>query len=95
MSDDWKLDAGEKATRIWEWWREIVVDDKEFPCFSLALRLVGTMQQVSSCAVERVFSQLKLIREVCGDNLYRDMLEVRMFARCNGDLGNLWLRVHR
>jgi hypothetical protein len=43
--DDWKLDAGEKATRIWEWWREIlVVDDKEFPCFSLALRLVGTMQ---------------------------------------------------
>eukprot|EP00979_Chaetoceros_neogracilis_P003467 scaffold598_cov207-Chaetoceros_neogracile.AAC.5 len=85
VSDDWKLDAGEKATRIWEWWREIVVDDKDFPCFSLALRLVGTMQ-VSSCAVERVFSQLKLIREVCGDNLYRDMLELRMFARCNGDL---------
>ena len=60
VSDDWKKDAGEKAKRIWEWWKDIVVDNKEFPCFSTALRLLWV--QVSSCAVERgVFSQLKLI----------------------------------
>jgi hypothetical protein len=60
VSDDWKKDAGEKAKRIWEWWKDIVVDNKEFSCFSTALRLLWV--QVSSCAVERgVFSQLKLI----------------------------------
>eukprot|EP00979_Chaetoceros_neogracilis_P011052 scaffold2673_cov278-Chaetoceros_neogracile.AAC.9 len=40
VSDDWKKDAGEKAIRIWEWWKDIVVGDKEFPCFSTALRLL-------------------------------------------------------
>ena len=56
-------------------------------------RLIGTMQ-VSSCAVERVFPQLKLIRDQCGDNLYEDILEVRMFARCNGSdvIDDLWGR---
>ena len=44
------------------------------------------LTQVSSCAIERVFSQLKLIRDVCGDNMLEDMLEIRMFERNNGDI---------
>jgi hypothetical protein len=26
--------------------------------------------------------------------MYSDMLEVIIYARCNGDLGNVWCRVH-
>ena len=48
------------------------------------------MTQLSSCAVERAFSQLKLIRDACGDNMMEDQLEVRMFERCNGDLDEVY-----
>jgi hypothetical protein len=82
---DWKKDEGEYAHRIWEWWIPRV---KEFPCHALALRLV-VLAQMSSCSVERVFSRLKVIRERCGDNLYEDMLEIRLFLQCNGDLNDL------
>ena len=47
------------------------------------------LTQISSCAVERVFSQLKLIVESCGENLMEDMLEIRMLLRNNGDLKTL------
>ena len=30
VDDDWRKDAGEKAKRIWEWWKPIVVDDSNF-----------------------------------------------------------------
>jgi len=93
LDDDWKKDAGEKATRIWEWWRPVITNEAEFPCFSLALKIIGTLQ-VSSCAVERVFSQLQVICDVCGDKLYEDILEVRMFARCNGNLSGLWCTLY-
>jgi len=66
---DWKDDPpGERACRIWEWWRLRLRDSPKFPCFTLALRLVG-LSQVSSCSVERVFSRLKLIRDTCGGNM--------------------------
>ena len=42
--------------------------------------------QLSSCAVERVFSQLNLIIDTCGENMLEDMVEIRMFERNNGDL---------
>ena len=29
VDDDWKKDLGEVATRIWEWWRQIVAADLE------------------------------------------------------------------
>jgi len=45
--------------------------------------------QVSSCAIEHVFSQVKYIRDTVGDKIYEDMMEIRMFAQCNGDLGDL------
>jgi len=93
IDDDWKKEAGEKATRIWEWWRPVITNEAEFPCFSLALKIIGTLQ-VSTSAVERVFSQLQVIREVCGDKLCEDILEVRMFARCNGNLSDLWCTLY-
>ena len=78
---DWKNDPGERACRIWEWWKTI--DESELPCFKFAVRIVAICQ-VSSCAVERVFSQLKMINDACGI-MYEDMLEVRMFCRTNGE----------
>jgi hypothetical protein len=90
VDDDWRKDAGEKATRIWEFWRQIVADDFKFPSFSLALRLIGLIQ-VSSCDVERVFSQLKCVVERIGTTMKEDVLEIRMFAMCNGDLSELLL----
>ena len=56
-----------------------------FKCFQKALRLV-VLSQVSSCSVERVFLQLKLMRDTCGDNMLEDMVEVRMFCQCDGRL---------
>ena len=82
---DWKEEDGEYACRIWEWWRTRV---KDFPCFALALRLV-VLTQLSSCSVERVFSRLKLIENLCGGGMLEDHLEMRLFIQCNGDLNEL------
>ena len=82
---DWKVDPGETACRIFEWWKVRFTDMTMFPCFRIALRLV-VLSQMSSCSVERVFSQLKLIRDACGESMMEDMTEIRMFMRCNGDL---------
>ena len=87
MEQDWRNDPGEKACCIWEWWRVRVyeVPNPKLTYFALGLRLI-VLTQVSSCAIERVFSQLKLIRDTCGDNMLEDMLEIRMFERNNGDI---------
>ena len=34
------------------------------------------LTQLSSCAVKRVFSQLKLIQDTCGDHLLEDMCQI-------------------
>ena len=83
---DWKEDDGEYARRIWEWWRIRV---QEFPCHALAIRLV-VLSQLSSCSVERVFSRLSLIRERCGEHIFEDMTEIRLFMQCNGNLDDLY-----
>jgi len=62
-----------------------VYNSRDFIFFAEAIRLVVLMQ-LSSCAVEQAFSQLKLTRDACGDDLKDDMLELRMFMRCNGEL---------
>ena len=83
------LYAGEKASKIWEWWKIKWNTCKNvFPKYLLAIRLV-VLTQISSCAVERVFSRLKLIREVCDERLYEDMTEIRVLLQCNGDLQDL------
>jgi hypothetical protein len=82
----WQDDPGERAVKIWEWWRiRFLSDENDLPTFQQALRLV-VLTQTSSCSVERVFSRLKMIRETCGDNVYEDMAEVRVLMQCNGDL---------
>jgi len=85
---DWKEDPGERACNIWEWWRVRLLDSNKFPSFKKALRFV-VLAQLSSCAVERVFSRLKKMRDICGDNSLEDMTEVRIFMMCNGDLDEL------
>jgi hypothetical protein len=39
--------------------------------------------QPSSAAAERIFTQLKLIVDACGESMLLDMLEFRLFQRCN------------
>ena len=83
---DWKKDPGEYARRIWEWWRARV---EEFPYHALARRLI-VLSQLSSCSVECVFSRLSLIHERCGDHMFEDMTEIRLFMQCNGNLEDLY-----
>ena len=82
---DCKLDDGEYACRIWEWWRARIV---KFSFPGLALRLV-VLRQLLSCSVERVFSRLKPIQEICGGGMLEDTLEMRLFSQCNGDVYEL------
>ena len=87
--DDWQSDPGERAWKIWEWWRVRLLSEKmELSAFRTALRLV-VLSQTSSCSVERVFSRLKMIRDTCGDSCYEDMAEVRVMLQCNGNLSDL------
>jgi hypothetical protein len=64
----WEDDPAERARRIWLWWRIRVYEVQEFQFIPLALRLVALVQP-SSCGIERVFSQLKLILDACGENV--------------------------
>ena len=57
------------------------------PYFEKAVTIVATVQ-VSSAAVERVFSQLTFIRRALGDNTLRDMVELRALIHCNKGLEN-------
>jgi hypothetical protein len=86
---NWMDDPGEKANRIWQYWRiTFLHSPRKFPSFQLALRLV-VLSQLSSCAVERVFSRLKMVRETCKDSLLEDMLENRILLQCNGDISEI------
>ena len=53
-----------------------------FPTWKHAIRLV-VLVQPSSAAAERIFTQLKIIVDVCGESMLPDMLEFRLFQRCN------------
>ena len=81
----WREDEAEYSRRIWEWWKTRV---GKFPYHSLALRLI-VLTQTSSCSVERVFSRLQLIREICGKKSKEDITFFRILLQCNGDLGEL------
>ena len=84
-TSDWKVDPGEYACKIGEWWKPRV---DVSPFHVLALRLV-VLTQLSSCSVERIFSRLKMIRDLCGDNMKEDTNERRLFLQYNGDLSEL------
>jgi hypothetical protein len=76
----WTIPA-ERARRIWLWWRIPTWDSQEFQFIPLALRLVALVQP-SSGGIERVFSQLKLILDACGDSVLESTLQCRLFERC-------------
>ena len=82
LTEDWKDDLGEYGRRIWEWWllRWLVV--KEFDYFGQAIRKV-VLWKLSSAMVERDFSQFVAIKNACGSNVKKPMLQNRMYCRCN------------
>ena len=82
---DWKKDPGERARRIWEWWKLRMISNPDFKHIRECIRRV-VLAQLSSCSVEIVFSQLKQIRDAVGDSLFKEMLNNYMYLRCNGDL---------
>ena len=59
---NWEDDPGERARRIYEWWRSLmnITGKSALPRFCHALRIV-VLNQPSSAATERVFSQLNFI----------------------------------
>ena len=84
---NWRNDPGEKVLRIFEWQKARFVvdsDQTQFPCFRLALRLV-VLSQMSSCAIERIFSSFKLIRDTCGDKMIEHMASIHILMKHNGD----------
>ena len=72
----------ERGRRTWLWWRIRVYEVQEFEYIPVALRLVALVPP-SSCGIERVFSQLKLVLDSCGDNVLESYLESRLFERCS------------
>ena len=82
----WRNDAGERARRVYDWWRMLMNEKKtHLPFFQNAIRLV-VLTQPSSASCERVFSQLTYIRRIVGDATLGEMLELRALLRCNNGL---------
>jgi hypothetical protein len=75
--DTWKSDESEVARRVWMFWINKRI---HFNYMTVAVALT-VLVQTSSAAVERVFSQLKLIIDACGQNTLADILELRLFRR--------------
>ena len=79
---NWEHDPAERGRRIWLWWRIRVYEVQEFEYITVALRLIALVPP-SSCGIERVFSQLKLVLDSCGDNILESTIESRLFERCS------------
>jgi hypothetical protein len=77
---NWMDDPGEKARRIWEWWR---IHREKCVYFKTAVHLV-VLVQVSSAPVERVFSRLRLIVETLQQHTLHDAILLRLFVAING-----------
>ena len=75
-ADAWRKDPAEKARRFWLRWREMCYPTQQFPHFATAIRLV-VLVQPSSAAIERCFSQLKLIVDETGCAILSDLLRLR------------------
>ena len=80
---DWSNEAENRRTSARAKRRILirVYEVQEFQFIPLALRLVALVQP-SSCGIERVFSQLKLILDACGENVLESTLQCRLFERC-------------
>mmetsp|Transcript_21933 Transcript_21933/g.47630 ORF Transcript_21933/g.47630 Transcript_21933/m.47630 type:complete len:106 (+) Transcript_21933:28-345(+) len=82
------LERGPAGCMAGGWWRMLMNERTDsVPFFVKAAKLVAIVQ-VSSAAIERVFSQLTFIRRAVGDNTNKgDMMELRAYIRCNNGLG--------
>merc|ERR1712087_596159 len=83
----WREDPGELARRIFEWWKIRIhgISNTDFIFFAIAIRL-AILLQVSSCDVERGFSQWVAILNACGKQMKKPVIESRMFSRVNANL---------
>ena len=88
-----QLYIGERIqARIFEWWTIRIhgVSNSDFIFFAIAIRL-AILLQVSSCDVERGFSQWVAILNACGKQMKKPVIESRMFSRVNNDLLDYFL----
>ena len=81
----WENDLGDRACRIWIFWKYKIIDDSELIFYKNALWLVF-LTQLLSCAVEQVFYQIDLIVDAVGQNMTEEITELVMFLMCNGYL---------
>lgn len=82
---NWQGDPVERGRRVWIWWKTRLfakIGSRKFPAWALALRLVALVRP-SSAAVERVFSHLKRLVDICGHNMLAEVAEARMLTKCN------------
>ena len=88
----WVDDPAEVSMRVWAFWRQWLIDGAgQLTYWNVALRLV-VLVQPSSASAERVFTQLKLILETCGDAMLAQTVRVRLSHRCNGhDLRKIYV----
>ena len=77
----WKDDPIETARHEWEFWR---VHRKNVAIFHIAkaAHLIALVQ-ISSASVERIFSQMKLIWDCCGDSMLEETLFGHVCEHCN------------
>ena len=76
---DWYEDSSEYSSWIWKWWKGKKINSSR-SCYrptTYSLFYNSTL----SCNVERLFSQLELIRQRCGENMLDDLAELRVFMR--------------
>ena len=82
------IQPGEYAKRNYDWVSSIYICDyKNISSFILFLRLIVHIQ-LSSCSVEKVFSQIQYICRACGNHMLNLTLEMRTMMRYEKGKGN-------
>ena len=71
----------------------VEIKSERFPSFCSSSK-IGFLTQLSSCFVNRVFSRLSVIEDVCG-GILEHILEMRLFLQCNGDLHELMSAIQK
>ena len=74
---DWEKDLVKRVTKIWVRWRTRR-ECNYFPCYIKTLNN-GNLIKISSCASERVFSYLGLIRQTCMYHFYKYTTHIQLF----------------
>ena len=83
----WRDDRGERARRYYAWCR-VHLKQRRFTSWNKALTLV-VVTQTSSASVERIFSVLKMIVDVCGIHMTGDTRRYRLFVQANQHVADL------